>query len=285
MQWRSMKQAIGQCGSLSMTSELAESIATDRGRSARPLIDWESGIVSELVALSAVIAEIYDAAIDPSTWEQALSSICAYVGGTSAALLEHDAATQRSQVLHLFSEDAFLTRLYVEKFPSAHPVFPDAFHLGLGDVATIDDVVSCRQFEKTPFYKQWAEPQGIVDALLVNLKKDVTHACLIDIRTSAAASGGMRNRLAVLVPHLQRAVAGGRRLHRATPPLGSIAQRYGLTAGELRVLKAVLEVNGVRAVAERLGLSQATVKTHLHNLFRKTGTSRQSDLVKLVAGL
>jgi DNA-binding CsgD family transcriptional regulator len=34
-----------------------------------------------------------------------------------------------------------------------------------------------------------------------------------------------------------------------------------------------------------LGISQATVKTHLHNLFRKTGTRRQSELVKLVAGI
>jgi DNA-binding CsgD family transcriptional regulator len=27
------------------------------------------------------------------------------------------------------------------------------------------------------------------------------------------------------------------------------------------------------------------VKTHLHHLFRKCGASRQSDLVKLVAGI
>jgi DNA-binding CsgD family transcriptional regulator len=39
------------------------------------------------------------------------------------------------------------------------------------------------------------------------------------------------------------------------------------------------------AMSEMLGVPQATVKTHLHNLFRKTATSRQSDLVKLMAGL
>jgi DNA-binding CsgD family transcriptional regulator len=35
--------------------------------------------------------------------------------------------------------------------------------------------------------------------------------------------------------------------------------------------------------ADALGISQATVKTHLHRLFRKTGTARQADLVRLVA--
>jgi DNA-binding NarL/FixJ family response regulator len=71
----------------------------------------------------------------------------------------------------------------------------------------------------------------------------------------------------------------------APPPLEAIVKLYKLTAGEIRVLEAVLRVNGVRAMAETLGLAQATVKTHLHNVFRKTGTKRQSDLVKLVAGV
>ena len=72
---------------------------------------------------------------------------------------------------------------------------------------------------------------------------------------------------------------------RAASTLEAVANRYCLTTGEVRVLKAVLTVNGVRAVAELLGLSQATVKTHLHHVFRKTGANRQSDLVKLVVGL
>jgi DNA-binding CsgD family transcriptional regulator len=71
----------------------------------------------------------------------------------------------------------------------------------------------------------------------------------------------------------------------APPPLEAIAKLYKLTASEIRVLDAVLRVNGVRAIAEALGLSQATVKTHLQNVFRKTGTKRQSDLIKLVAGI
>jgi DNA-binding CsgD family transcriptional regulator len=33
-----------------------------------------------------------------------------------------------------------------------------------------------------------------------------------------------------------------------------------------------------------MGISPSTVKTHLRRLFAKTGTDRQADLVKLVAG-
>ncbi len=63
-----------------------------------------------------------------------------------------------------------------------------------------------------------------------------------------------------------------------------IARTYRLTPSELRVLLAIVQVGGVPETAEALGISEATVKTHLHHLFAKTETSRQADLVKLVAG-
>jgi DNA-binding CsgD family transcriptional regulator len=63
-----------------------------------------------------------------------------------------------------------------------------------------------------------------------------------------------------------------------------IAKSYKLTPAELRVLFAIVQVGGVPKVSEAMGISVATVKTHLRRLFAKTGTDRQADLVKLVAG-
>ena len=63
-----------------------------------------------------------------------------------------------------------------------------------------------------------------------------------------------------------------------------IAKTYKLTPAELRILLAVVEVGGVPGVAEALGVSAETVKTHLGRLYNKTGVRRQADLVKLVAG-
>jgi DNA-binding CsgD family transcriptional regulator/PAS domain-containing protein len=63
-----------------------------------------------------------------------------------------------------------------------------------------------------------------------------------------------------------------------------IAKHYRLTPTELRVLLAIVEVGGVPEVAEALGIAETTVKTHLGRLYEKTGTARQGELVKLVAG-
>jgi DNA-binding NarL/FixJ family response regulator len=367
---------------------------------------------SEATALSAVISEIYDAAVDPTLWSQALGSICAFVGGLSSVLYWHDAATERSEALHLFNEDPTYTRLYFEKYLPMNPMFPAATFIDVGVVAAVDDIMPVSELAKTRFYKEWIEPQGIADALSVNLEKGVTRASMLAIRTGVPINRTMHHRLALLVPHLQRAVAIGRLFEQsqtteqaftetlnhveaavflvgakaelafvndvakrmlgeatlvrqegdalravaseanrilrnifvaaekgdasvgvrgiavplkdasneawfahvlpltsgrrrqagnhlaavaavfirktapnALSPLEDIAKGHKLTASEVRVLDAVLKVNGVRAIAEMLGVSQATVKTHLQNLFRKTGAKRQSELVKLVAGM
>jgi DNA-binding CsgD family transcriptional regulator len=62
-----------------------------------------------------------------------------------------------------------------------------------------------------------------------------------------------------------------------------IAKHYQLTPTELRVLLAIVDIGGVRETSEALGIGEATVKTHLHRVYGKTGASRQADLVKLVA--
>jgi DNA-binding CsgD family transcriptional regulator len=63
----------------------------------------------------------------------------------------------------------------------------------------------------------------------------------------------------------------------------TMSKLYRLTPSELRVLAAMSQVGGISAVAQVVGISEATVKTHLQRLFGKTGTNRQADLVKLIA--
>ena len=71
-------------------------------------------------------------------------------------------------------------------------------------------------------------------------------------------------------------------LDRPSPP-EAVASQFALTPVEVRVLFAVVEIGGVPEVAPVLGISEQTVKTHLHHIYEKTATKRQADLVKLVA--
>jgi DNA-binding CsgD family transcriptional regulator len=369
-------------------------------------------LISELIDLSAVIGEIYDAAIEPRLWQQTLGRICAYVGGHSGVLFWHDAASQAAQVLYIFNDDPEYTRLYFEKYLPMNPVFPAATFMAEGVVHSTTDFITPGELEETRFYKEWIAPQGIADSIAVNLEKGLLRSALINIRMDASLgfeNESARQRMAVLVPHLQRAVSIGRlfdqaraneealtktldhveaavflvgsdgaisfandpargllreatlvreqdgalraaaadtdrMLHdifvsaakgdaslgvrgvavpltdssqerwfahvlpltsgkrreaghahaavaavfvrktapNAPPPLEAVARLYSLTASEVRVLDAVLKVNGIKAIADLLGLSQATVKTHLNRIFHKTPAGNQSELIKLV---
>lgn len=112
---------------------------------------------------------------------------------------------------------------------------------------------------------------------------------------SMVAEGGQR-----YVAHVLPLTAGARRqaghtydavaavfVHEAaleTPSVpDALAKAYKLTAMELRVLLGIVEVGGGPTVAEELGISASTVRSHLRHVYEKTGTNRQADLVKLVA--
>jgi len=60
---------------------------------------------------------------------------------------------------------------------------------------------------------------------------------------------------------------------------------FGLTPAETRTLQQVMKGRSAIEAASSLKVSHNTVKTHLRNIFAKTRTSRQPDLVNLFLGL
>lgn len=59
-------------------------------------------------------------------------------------------------------------------------------------------------------------------------------------------------------------------------------RRFGFTMAEVSVAFEILKGDGREAVAARLGISVATVRTHLSHIFEKTGVRRQAELVRLL---
>jgi DNA-binding CsgD family transcriptional regulator len=116
------------------------------------------------------------------------------------------------------------------------------------------------------------------------------------IAVALASRGGERH-----VAHILPLTSGARRqtgagyaavaaifVHKAAlqAPSSSemIAKLYKLTPSELRVWLAIVQAGGISETAAALGIGEATVKTHLHRLFTKTGAGSQADLVRLIAG-
>ena len=62
--------------------------------------------------------------------------------------------------------------------------------------------------------------------------------------------------------------------------------RFGLTPAEARLALQLVAGEALRSAAVKLGISYETARTELKNIFNKTGTCRQAELVVvLVAAL
>lgn len=63
------------------------------------------------------------------------------------------------------------------------------------------------------------------------------------------------------------------------PGIASLRNIFGLTRSEARLAKALLQGATIAEAARQMGNAPATLRVHLNQIFRKTGTHRQGDLL------
>jgi DNA-binding CsgD family transcriptional regulator len=85
----------------------------------------------------------------------------------------------------------------------------------------------------------------------------------------ASANGRQARAVAVIIDPERYAAAS----------LEAFSELHGLTDAESRVLRAVVGGKGLVATAARLGVAEATARTHMKRIFEKTGTHRQTELL------
>jgi DNA-binding CsgD family transcriptional regulator len=68
-------------------------------------------------------------------------------------------------------------------------------------------------------------------------------------------------------------------------PHDALIQLYDLTPAEIRIFELICEGQTRADISASLGVSVATVKSHLVHVFQKTGCRRQVDLVRLAKSL
>ena len=66
-------------------------------------------------------------------------------------------------------------------------------------------------------------------------------------------------------------------------PVAATCDAFGLTSREREILALLYEGCTNQEIAERSFISEGTVKTHVHNIFQKTGCGNRVQLLRLVA--
>ena len=113
-----------------------------------------------------------------------------------------------------------------------------------------------------------------IPALLRNGDPCVIH--VLPLRPTETLTGRQRAVAALFVTTMAQA---------PPMPTAALTLLYDLTPAEARVFELICDGETQGEIATKLGISRGTVKTHLLHVFQKTGCKRQTDLVKLAAGL
>ena len=163
-------------------------------------------------AASRLVGDIYDAALDSSRWTSVLAKIASYAGGQAAGLLSKDSISKTGNIHYQSGVDPHFVRLYAETYWKFDPVasLPDC---DVEQIVSVPDLVSYDAFRAGRFYREWAQPQGWVDAANAVLEKSATSCAYLSVvrnEASGMVDDEMRRRMRLIVPHVRRAVRTGK---------------------------------------------------------------------------
>jgi len=162
--------------------------------------------------LSDLIGCIYDAALDPGLWVGTLEKTCNYVGGVAGALQSHDVLRKSACFYFSWNDNPEYTKAYVEKYARLNPaIVPAMIQTQVGQVSTFLDFVPLEEYRATQLYKEWAAPQGYIDAVQAVLDKSaLAAATVMRHERHGPVDEGARRRMRLLAPHFRRAVHIGK---------------------------------------------------------------------------
>lgn len=170
--------------------------------------------MEESDVLSELIGTVYDAALDASLWPAALRNIAHFVGGSSAALYAKDATSKSGNVYYEDgSHDPHYVRLYFEEYIKIDPATTGHFFAEVGEVVATGDVVTYEEFVQTRFFREWAEPQGLVDFVSAIIDKSSTTIASFGVfrhERDGRVDAETRRRMGLVVPHVRRAALIGK---------------------------------------------------------------------------
>ena len=190
--------------------------------------------------VSALVGDIYDAALDHSRWPAVLGQIAAFVGGLSASLYSKDASSKTGA---LFFDDGTIdpryAQLYFDKYIKLDPSITAHFFAEIDKPIATADIVAYEEFLQSRFYKEWAQPQGFIDHIATVLDKSATSVALFGVfrhDRDGVVDEETRRRMRLLAPHVRRAVLIGRVIESKNAEAGTFADVLeGLTAAMLLV--------------------------------------------------
>lgn len=186
--------------------------------------------------LSALIGDIYDAALDPTLWTHVLRKTRVFIGGWQIALSWKDAVAKRGgSYFAEGSQDPHYGQLYFEKYIKLDPFTTTQFVVEVEEPKSFLDVMPYAELVQTRLYREWIQPQGIVDALMCLIDKSATSVGFLVVfrhKRDGLVDDETRDRARLVIPHIRRATLIGKVIDLRNAEAASLADALdGINAG------------------------------------------------------
>lgn len=233
--------------------------------------------------LSGVIGAIYDAAIEPRLWDDALMRVVdafAPMHWHVAMLMWERSAAPGARFVASSSLAAHARELYAAQFAGVNPWSRRLVHLQAGKVVDSDDVVPRHELLASPFYQHFLKVWSLTRSVALVLDRDGDERlALAVIGPDGPDVGGLMRALRLLAPHLQRAVRISRRLADAELRADAAERSLAMTAAGVVALRrdfSVVNLNPRAEEAVRSGLARIS-----GGVWRFTDAAAQAQLQSL----
>jgi hypothetical protein len=90
--------------------------------------------MSDVPEFSALVGDIYDAALDSSLWPAVLQKISGFVPGRNANIFIQDANNRFANSIFTWGVDPAYFQSYLQTYAKLNPCFPAGFFVDVGEV-------------------------------------------------------------------------------------------------------------------------------------------------------
>lgn len=254
---------------------------------------------SDYRSIMILIDRLYAAALESAKWPCFLSSAASMFEADNAFISQIDHQTRVMDYLGLpqLNRDLLPPRRFSDLIDE-DPRWP-TFHAQTARPVHCRMELGRERMQASRAYREYLNPLNIEYSLLVPLpvRDHVTH----DFGLTRGRSGKPFNAsecalLGEFVPHLARALEI-HRIRNPALPIRSVAaaepvppseqdilkRNFGLSPAQARLTMLLMTGQSVKDIAAGLGITDGSARQYLKLIYRKTGTRRQTDLVRIAS--
>jgi DNA-binding CsgD family transcriptional regulator/PAS domain-containing protein len=227
-------------------------------------------------AFSELVGKVYDAALSPGLWPEALDGVRRFLDaqvGILSSFDAYDADTWGWQ--HAVGFAPYYLQLYKDKYMLMNPWMDLVATLGSGETTYVSAHDSYQFITQSAFYGEWLKPQRLLDAAILMIDKTLTAVSIVVVsRTEDQGFFDLESleRLSLVYPHIRRAAAIGRIIATAEARAETLAVALdGLAAGLFLLDEAGQIVHANRSGAEMLAAREPVASIRGRLEFAKGG--------------